>query len=47
MFHISSGIVLFSYQKVKDTFGISIKFHLGRAKGRVKRDVCGKRDKMM
>ena len=38
MFHISSPIVLFSYEKVKDVFlVIRIKFHLGRAKGRGKR----------
>ena len=37
MFHISSPILLFSYGKVKDIFGIRIKFHLGRAKGRGKR----------
>ena len=37
MFHISSPIVLCSYGKVKDIFGgISIKVHLGRAKGRVR-----------
>ena len=32
MFHISSLIVLFSDGKVKDIFGIRIKFHLERAK---------------
>ena len=43
MFHISSAIVLFSYGKVKDVFWIWIKFHLGRAKGRGKREVWGSR----
>ena len=32
MFHISSPIVIFSCGKVKDIFGIRIKFHMGREK---------------
>ena len=42
---LSSLIVLFSYGKV-DFFGIRIKFHLGRAKGRGNSGVYGKRAKM-
>ena len=41
MFHISSPVVLFSYGKVKDIFWIRIKFHLGRAKKKVRGDMGG------
>ena len=34
-------ICTFSYGKVKDIFGIRIKFHLGRGKGRGKREYGG------
>ena len=47
MFHISSLIVLFSYGKVKDIFGIRIKFHMGIAKGRTKRWVWGQKHPCM
>ena len=36
MFHISSLIVLFVIGRSRTFWGIRIKFHLGRAKGRVK-----------
>ena len=46
MFHNPSPIVLFSYGKVKDFFGIGIIFNVGRAKGRGKSGVWGERPKM-
>ena len=41
IFHISSLVVLFSYGKVKDIFGISIIFNLKRAKGMVREGYGG------
>ena len=41
MFHISSPIVLFLVGRSRTFFGIRIKFHLGREKGRGKRGYGG------
>ena len=46
MFHFSSPNILFSYGKLKDLFLDKDKFSSGRAKGRGKRGVWGKRAKM-